>query len=69
MHRVHRDPTGLDLTTETSSGVPQNGGNGLLFDHVRSKRGPVHRKVSGVPQNGGNRLLFKCLRSKQGPVD
>src|SRR3954465_15548028 len=40
---------------ETRPGVPQNGGNGLVFDRPRSKRDPVHREGSGVPQNGGNR--------------
>ena len=39
---------------ETRPGVPQNGGNGLVFDKPRSKRDPVHREGSGVPQNGGN---------------
>ena len=39
---------------ETRPGVPQNGGNGLVFDRPRSKRDPVHREGSGVPQNGGN---------------
>ena len=39
---------------ETRPGVPQNGGNGLVFDQPRSKRDHVHREGSGVPQNGGN---------------
>ena len=39
---------------ETRPGVPQNGGNGLVFDRPRSKRDPVHREGSGIPQNGGN---------------
>ena len=39
---------------ETRPGVPQNGGNGLVFNRPRSKRDPVHREGSGVPQNGGN---------------
>ena len=39
---------------ETRPGVPQNGGNGLVFDRPRSKRGPVDREGPGVPQNGGN---------------
>ena len=37
---------------ETRPGVPQNGGNGLVFDRPRLKRDPVHREGSGVPQNG-----------------
>ena len=41
---------------------------GLLFDCVRSKRGPVHWEGYVIPQNGGNKLVFKCLRSKWGPV-
>ena len=39
---------------ETRPGVPQNRGNGLVFDRPRSKRDPVDREGSGVPQNGGN---------------
>ena len=39
---------------ETRPGVPQNGGNGLVFDRPRLKRDPVYREGSGVPQNGGN---------------
>ncbi len=39
---------------ETRPGVPQNGGNGLVFDRPRSKQDPVHREGSGVPQNRGN---------------
>ena len=35
--------------------IPQNRGNGLVFDRPRSERDPVHREGSGVPQNGGNR--------------
>ena len=40
---------------ETRPGVPQNGGNGLVFDRPHLKRDPIHREGSGVPQNGGNR--------------
>jgi hypothetical protein len=43
--------------------------NGLLFDRVWSKQGPVHREGSGVPQNGGNELVLDHVRSKWGPVD
>src|SRR3954471_21853896 len=39
---------------ETRPDVPQNGGNGLVFDRPRLKWDPVHREGSGVPQNGGN---------------
>ena len=39
---------------DTRPGVPQNGGNGLVFDQPHSKRDPVHREGSGVPQNGEN---------------
>ena len=39
---------------ETRHGVPQNGGNVLVFDWPHLKRDPVHREGSGVPQNGGN---------------
>ena len=44
----------MEQAMETRPGVPQNGGNGLVFDRPRSKRDPVHREGSGVPQNGGN---------------
>ena len=47
-------PAWTEQTMETRPGVPQNGGNGLVFDRPRSKRDPVHREGSGVPQNGGN---------------
>ena len=53
---------------ETRPGVPQNGGNSLVFDRPRSKQDPVHREGSGVPQNGGNRLVLERLRSKRGHV-
>ena len=39
---------------ETRPRVPQNGGNGLVFDRPHSKRDLVHREGSGLPQNGGN---------------
>ena len=82
--RVHGEPTGFVRTEcvvvfigrswteqpmEMRPGVPQNGGNGLVFDRPRSKRDPIHREGSGVPQNGGNRLVLDLLRSKRGPVD
>ena len=66
MHHVHREPTGLDGTAETRRGIPQNGGKGLLFDRLRSKRDPVHREGCGAPQNRGNRLLFDLLQLKRG---
>jgi len=66
---VHQERTGLDGTAETRPGVPQNGGKGLLFDRLWSKRDLVHREGSGVPQKGENGLLFDLLRSKRGPVD
>ena len=37
---------------ETRPGVPQNGGNGLVFDRPLLKWDPVHREGPGVPQNG-----------------
>ena len=40
---------------ETRPGVPQNGGNGLVFDRPCSKWDPVHRGGSSIPQNRGNR--------------
>ena len=42
---------------------------GILFDHVWSKQGPVHREGSGISQNGGNGLVFDRVRAKRGPVD
>ena len=47
--RVHRE----------GSGVPQNGGNGLLLDLLWWKWGPIDREECGVPQNGGNGLVFE----------
>ena len=44
----------MEQPMETRPGLPQNGGNSLVFDRTRSKRDPVHREGSGVPQNGGN---------------
>ena len=44
MHRVHGE----------GCGVPQNGGNVLVFDRPRLKQDPVHREGSDVAQNGGN---------------
>ena len=64
MRRVHREATECvvvfirrawtEQAMETRPRIPQNGGNGLVFDRPRSKRDPVHREGSGVPQNGGN---------------
>ena len=47
---------------ETRPGVPQNGGNGLVFDRPHSKRDPIHREGCGVPQTEETDLL----RSKRG---
>ena len=80
MRRVHREATERVLfigsqrawteqPMETRPGVPQNGGNGLVFDRPLLKRDPVHREGSGVPRNRGNGLLLDLLRSKRGPVD
>ena len=44
----------MEQAMETRPGVPQNGGNGLVFDRPRWKRDPIHREGSGVPQNRGN---------------
>src|SRR5512141_3488284 len=52
MRRVHGEATECvvfigrawtEQAMETRPGVPQNGGNGLVFDQPRSKREPVHR--------------------------
>ena len=80
MRRVHRGATEgvlfigrqsawTEQPMETRPGVPQNGGNGLVFDRPHSKRDPVHREGSGGLQNGGNRLVLDLLHSKRGPVD
>ena len=64
MRRVHREaterllfigsqPAWTEQPMETRPGVPQNRGNGLVFDQPRSKWDLVHRDGSGVPQNGG----------------
>ena len=82
--RVHGEPTGwvetecvvvfigrawTEQQMETRPRVPQNGGNGLVFDRPRSKRDPVHREGTGVPQKEGNGLVLDLLRLKRGPVD
>ena len=63
MRRVHREAmehvlfigrAWTEQPMETRHVVPQNGGNGLVFDRPRLKRDHVHREGSGVPQNGGN---------------
>ena len=51
---IGSQPAWTEQPMETRSGVPRNGGNGLVFDRPRSKRDPVQREGSGVPQNGGN---------------
>ena len=63
MRRVHGEATEClvfigrawtEQAMETRPGVPQNRGNGLVFDRPHSERGPVDREGCGVPQNGGN---------------
>ena len=81
---VHEEPTGwvgmecivvfikrawTEQAMEMRLGVPQNGGNGLVFDRPCSKRDPFHQEGSGVLQNIGNILVLDLLQSKQGPVD
>ena len=51
---IESQPAWTEQAMETRPGVPQNGGNGLVFDRPRWKRDHVHREGSGVPQNGGN---------------
>ena len=69
MRRVHREatervlfiwrqPAWTEQPMEMRLGVPQNGGNGLVFDHPRSKRDLVHWEGSGIAQNGRNGVLF-----------
>ena len=72
--RVRGEPTGwvgmecvfvfigrawTEQAMETRPGVPQNGGNGLVFDRPRSKRDPVNREGCGVAQNGRNGLVLE----------
>ena len=45
--RLKRDPVHRE-----GSGVPQNGGNGLVLERYGQNGGPVHREGCGVPQNG-----------------
>ena len=47
-------PAWTEQPMETRPGVPQNGGNGLVFDRPRSKLDPVHWEGSAVSQNRGN---------------
>ena len=65
MCRVHREatehvlfigsqPAWTEQPMETRPSVPQNRGNGLVFDQPWSKRDPIHWQGSGVPQNKGN---------------
>ena len=75
MCRVHREatervlfigsqPAWTEQPMETRPGVPQNGGNGLVFDWPRSKWDPIHRAANRLGRNGetsscssgGNRL-------------
>ena len=51
---IGRQPAWTEQPIETRPGVPQNGGNGLVFDRPRSKWDLVHREGYGVPQNVGN---------------
>ena len=48
-------PAWTEQPMETRPGVPQNGGNNLVFDRPRSKQDHVHREGSSIPQNRGNR--------------
>ena len=58
----------IEQVMEMRPGVPQNGGNGLVFDQPCSKRDPVYREGSGVPQNGGNSLVFDRPCLKRDPI-
>ena len=59
----------LGQNSRNEAGIPHNGGNRLVSDHVWSKWGPIDREGCGVPQNGGNGLVLERLRLKRGPVD
>ena len=58
----------MEQAMETRPGVPQNRGNGLVFDRPRLKWDPVHREGCGIPQNGRNGLVLECYGRKGGPV-
>ncbi len=71
MRRVHGEATECvvfierawtEQAMETRPGVPQSGGNDLVFDRPCLKRDPVQREGSGVPQTEEMDLL----RSKRG---
>ena len=47
-------PAWTEQAMEMRPGVPQNGGNSLVFDRPCSKWGSVDREGCGVPQNRGN---------------
>ena len=68
MYRAHREPTGLDRTGQIRPSVPQNRGNGLVFELLRSKRHPIDREGCGLPQNGGNELVLEHYGRNGGPV-
>ena len=66
MRPIQREPTGLDGTAETGSGILQYRGNGLLFDRLRSKRGSCS---SGGVWRTAKRRKRTSYGLKGGPVD
>ena len=75
--RIHGEPTGsvgtecivvlierawMEQPMETRPGVPQNGGNGLVFDRPHSKWDPVHQEGLAYRKTEETDLL----RSKRG---
>ena len=71
MRRVHGEATECvvfigrawtEQAMEKRPGVPQNGGNSLVFDRPPSKRDPVHQEGSAYRKTEETDLL----RSKRG---
>src|SRR3954469_540508 len=62
---IGSQPAWTEQPMETRPSVPQNGGNGLVFDRPRLKRDPVHREGSGYRKTEETDLLGR----NGGPVD
>ena len=58
---IGSQPARTEQPIETRPGIPQNTGNGLVFDRPRPKQDPVHREGSGVPQNCHDRFFNKII--------
>ena len=82
--RVHGEPTGwvrtecivvfigrawTEQVMETRPGVPQNGGNSLVYDRPRSKRDPVHQEGLAYRKMEETNLCWTSYGRNRGPVD